>query len=305
MFEFIHDCEELEAWFYERWLRLQAGLGRDLNHIQLNNHKHKVAARAGRTSVPWSRTHSTHTHQSLSCFHMWVRLCVWIHRGQVLEAELQAQESQYQRVLSRGQDLMSKAYEANQHAVQKWMRTLRKQWSQLTEQALAKRNKLHAATSIKQVDDCGRGRGHGASIILLQRVKPAALPRLSAVLCGRGGGRLLAERQEAPAAQRRPRQGRVQHGGPAAAPPLVGEGDGGLRLGDPQAVGAGQERGAADRADCECRPPAVQLFTSSPALLAPNSQTGSCALVKFYKYGSHFVTNCPGSAATDDYHTTD
>lgn len=45
MFEFTHDCEELEAWFYERWLRLQAGLGRDLNHIQHNNHKHKVAVR--------------------------------------------------------------------------------------------------------------------------------------------------------------------------------------------------------------------------------------------------------------------
>lgn len=68
-----------------------------------------------------------------------------------MEAELQAQESQYQRVLCRGQDLMSKAYEANQHAVQKWMRTLKKQWSQLTEQALAKRNKLHAALTIKQV----------------------------------------------------------------------------------------------------------------------------------------------------------
>lgn len=78
--------------------------------------------------------------------------CVWIHHAQVLEAELQAQESQYHRVLARGQDLMSKAYEANQHAVQKWMRTLKKQWSQLTEQALAKRNKLHAAMTIKQVD---------------------------------------------------------------------------------------------------------------------------------------------------------
>lgn len=47
MFEWIHDCEELETWFYERWLRLQAGLGRDLNHIQLNNHKHKVAVPTG------------------------------------------------------------------------------------------------------------------------------------------------------------------------------------------------------------------------------------------------------------------
>lgn len=43
LFEFFYDCEELEAWLYERWLSLQtAGLGRDLNHIQLNQHKHKV-----------------------------------------------------------------------------------------------------------------------------------------------------------------------------------------------------------------------------------------------------------------------
>lgn len=48
MFEFFFDCEELEAWLYERWLRLQtAGLGRDLNHIQLSQHKHKV----GHTSL--------------------------------------------------------------------------------------------------------------------------------------------------------------------------------------------------------------------------------------------------------------
>lgn len=66
MFEFIHDCEELDAWFYERWLRLQAGLGRDLNHIQLNNHKHKVAVRPGgacAATVPWSHNHRTHIHQ--------------------------------------------------------------------------------------------------------------------------------------------------------------------------------------------------------------------------------------------------
>lgn len=43
LLEFFYDCEELEAWLYECWLRLQtAALGRDLNHIQLNQHKHKV-----------------------------------------------------------------------------------------------------------------------------------------------------------------------------------------------------------------------------------------------------------------------
>lgn len=41
--EFLYDCEEVQFWLNERWLRLQtAGLGRDLNHIQLAQHKHKV-----------------------------------------------------------------------------------------------------------------------------------------------------------------------------------------------------------------------------------------------------------------------
>nr|XP_029543639.1 spectrin beta chain, non-erythrocytic 5 [Oncorhynchus nerka] len=43
LFEFFHDCEEVEAWIYERWLPLQsASLGRDLSQIQLAIQKHKV-----------------------------------------------------------------------------------------------------------------------------------------------------------------------------------------------------------------------------------------------------------------------
>uniref|UniRef100_A0A3Q1IZP4 Calponin-homology (CH) domain-containing protein n=1 Tax=Anabas testudineus TaxID=64144 RepID=A0A3Q1IZP4_ANATE len=110
LFEFFYDCEELEAWLYERWLRLQtAGLGRDLNQNQLAQQKHKV-----------------------------------------LEAELQAQEPLYQGVLGRGQDLLSKQNQANQKAVQKWMRTLKKQWSQLTTEVMGRRDRLQAAASIKQ-----------------------------------------------------------------------------------------------------------------------------------------------------------
>ncbi|XP_022067652.2 spectrin beta chain, non-erythrocytic 5 isoform X2 [Acanthochromis polyacanthus] len=110
LFEFFYDGEELEAWLYERWVKLQtAGLGRDLNHIQLAQHKHKV-----------------------------------------LEAELQAQESLYQGVLGRGQDLMSKQSQESQRAIQKWIRTLKKQWSQLTEEVTSRRNRLQAATTIKQ-----------------------------------------------------------------------------------------------------------------------------------------------------------
>ncbi|XP_067469592.1 spectrin beta chain, non-erythrocytic 5 isoform X2 [Thunnus thynnus] len=110
LFEFFHDCEELEAWLYERWLRLQtAGLGRDLNHIQLAQHKHKA-----------------------------------------LEAELQAQESLYRGVLGRGQDLLSKQSQVDQRAVNKWIRTLKKQWNHLTEQVTGRRDRLQAAAAIKQ-----------------------------------------------------------------------------------------------------------------------------------------------------------
>ncbi|XP_029317025.1 LOW QUALITY PROTEIN: spectrin beta chain, non-erythrocytic 5 [Cottoperca gobio] len=110
LFEFFYDCEEMEAWLYERWLRLQtAGLGRDLNNIQLAQHKHKV-----------------------------------------LEAELQAQESLYQGVLGRGQDLLSKQSQLNQRAIQKWIRTLKKKWSNLTDEATGRRNRLQAASIIKQ-----------------------------------------------------------------------------------------------------------------------------------------------------------
>ncbi|XP_062252883.1 spectrin beta chain, non-erythrocytic 5 [Platichthys flesus] len=110
LFEFFHDCEELEAWLWERWLRLQmAGLGRDLSHIQLAQHNHKV-----------------------------------------LEAELQAQESLYQGVLGRGQDQMSKQSRVDQQAVQKWIRTLKRRWSLLTDEVTGRRDRLQAAASIKQ-----------------------------------------------------------------------------------------------------------------------------------------------------------
>ncbi|XP_040917192.1 spectrin beta chain, non-erythrocytic 2 [Toxotes jaculatrix] len=110
LFEFLHDCEELEAWLYERWLRLQtAGLGRDLNHIQLAQHKHKV-----------------------------------------LEAEIQAQECLYQGVLGRGQDQLSKQGQVHQPAIQKWIRTLKKQWSHLTDEVTGRRKSLQAAATIKQ-----------------------------------------------------------------------------------------------------------------------------------------------------------
>ncbi|XP_010891275.2 spectrin beta chain, non-erythrocytic 5 isoform X2 [Esox lucius] len=65
LFEFFQDCEEAEAWIYEKWLPLQsASLGRDLSQIQLAFQKHKV-----------------------------------------LEAEVQSHESLCSGVLSRGQEM--------------------------------------------------------------------------------------------------------------------------------------------------------------------------------------------------------
>ncbi|KAM9354795.1 spectrin beta chain, non-erythrocytic 5 [Pholidichthys leucotaenia] len=110
LFEFFFDCEELEAWLYERWLRLQtAGLGRDLNHVHLAQHKHKG-----------------------------------------LEAEIQAQEPLYQGILGRGQDLLSRQSQVDQRAAQKWIRTLKRQWSHLFEEVTVHRNRLQAAATIKQ-----------------------------------------------------------------------------------------------------------------------------------------------------------
>ncbi|KAM4625618.1 spectrin beta chain, non-erythrocytic 5 [Polymixia lowei] len=110
LFEFFHDSEELEAWIYESWLRLQtAGLGRDLNQTQLAIQKHKV-----------------------------------------LEAEVQAHESLCQGLLARGQDLGSKQNQPGQQAVQKWVRTLRRQWSHLVDEVTGRRKRLQAAAAIKQ-----------------------------------------------------------------------------------------------------------------------------------------------------------
>ncbi|KAM9777958.1 spectrin beta chain, non-erythrocytic 5 [Neosynchiropus ocellatus] len=109
-FEFFHDCEELESWLYERWLRLHSvGLSRDLNQILQALLKHKV-----------------------------------------LEAEIQAQETQYRGVLGRGQDLLSKQSPGNQPSVQKWLRTLKRQWSHVREEATERRQRLQAAATIKQ-----------------------------------------------------------------------------------------------------------------------------------------------------------
>ncbi|XP_050989413.1 spectrin beta chain, non-erythrocytic 5 isoform X1 [Labeo rohita] len=109
LFEFFYDCEEVEAWIYEKWVLLQAAsLGRDLSQIQQAIQKHKA-----------------------------------------LEAEIQSQESLCSGVLSRGQELC-RGRHTNERDIQKWIRTLQKQWQQLKDQVTIRKNRLHAANVIKQ-----------------------------------------------------------------------------------------------------------------------------------------------------------
>ncbi|XP_066510159.1 spectrin beta chain, non-erythrocytic 5 [Hoplias malabaricus] len=109
LFEFFHDCEEVEAWIYEKWLLVQAAsLGRDLSQIQQAIQNHKA-----------------------------------------LDAEVQSQESLCSGVLSRGQELCRDRH-PNERDIQKWIRTLQKQWQQLRDQVMNRKNRLHAAIVIKQ-----------------------------------------------------------------------------------------------------------------------------------------------------------
>nr|XP_055027307.1 spectrin beta chain, non-erythrocytic 5 [Misgurnus anguillicaudatus] len=109
LYEFFHDCEEVEAWVYEKWFLLQAAsLGRDLSQIQQAIQKHKA-----------------------------------------LDAEIQSQESLCSRVLSKGQELC-RVRHPNEQDIQKWTRTLQKQWQQLKDQVIIRKNRLDAANIIKQ-----------------------------------------------------------------------------------------------------------------------------------------------------------
>ncbi|KAA0711222.1 Spectrin beta chain, non-erythrocytic 5 [Triplophysa tibetana] len=109
LFEFFNDCEEVEAWIYEKWVLLQAAsLGRDLSQIQQSIQKQKA-----------------------------------------LEAEIQSQESLCSGVLSKGQELC-RVRHPNERDIQKWIGNLQKQWQQLKDQVIIRKNRLHAANVIKQ-----------------------------------------------------------------------------------------------------------------------------------------------------------
>lgn len=77
MFEFFHDCEELEAWLYERLLKLQTtGLGRDLNHIQVAQQKHKVR-HLDLDVAAWSLTKSLYLFKSTAA-HYYCLVLFWV-----------------------------------------------------------------------------------------------------------------------------------------------------------------------------------------------------------------------------------
>ncbi|CAB1331140.1 unnamed protein product [Coregonus sp. 'balchen'] len=89
LFEFFHDCEEVEAWIYERWLPLQSA------------------------------------------------------------TEVQSHESLCSGVVSRGQEMCRGKHPSEEH-IQKSLRTLKKQWEHLKDEVVNRKNRLHAATVIKQ-----------------------------------------------------------------------------------------------------------------------------------------------------------
>lgn len=70
--------------------------------------------------------------------------------SQVLEAEVQSHESLCKGVVSRGQELCIKKHPSDQN-IQKWVRTLKKQWTHLKDEVANRKNRLHAAIVIKQV----------------------------------------------------------------------------------------------------------------------------------------------------------
>ncbi|XP_063040192.1 spectrin beta chain, non-erythrocytic 5 [Engraulis encrasicolus] len=109
LFEFYVDCEELQAWIYEKWLLLQtASLGRDLSQILQAQQKHKV-----------------------------------------LEAEVLSHEAMHAAVVSRGKGLCTRK-SSSESAIRKWLRTLERQWEQLKQEVTNHRERLHAASVIKQ-----------------------------------------------------------------------------------------------------------------------------------------------------------
>ncbi|KAJ0009205.1 hypothetical protein NQD34_016620 [Periophthalmus magnuspinnatus] len=108
--EFLRDCDDLEQWLFERLVQVQTS-GLGRELSQIEQALHKHKA---------------------------------------LEAELQAHEVVFQGVLSRGRDLVSKQNQDQKKTVQKWIRSLQKQWNHLHNESKAKRERLQAANTIKQ-----------------------------------------------------------------------------------------------------------------------------------------------------------
>ncbi|KAK0154564.1 Spectrin beta chain, non-erythrocytic 5 [Merluccius polli] len=157
LFMFLQECEEVERWLYESWLRVQnTGLGRDLNHIQLALHTHKVTftvlLHLPSPHIPLTShllTSSPPLISSLLTSLTSPPLPSWWGL-QALEVEVQAHETLYQAALKRGQELSSRQNQPHLQDIQKWIRTLQKQWSNLRDEVTNRRNRLQAAAHIKQ-----------------------------------------------------------------------------------------------------------------------------------------------------------
>ncbi|KAK7879539.1 hypothetical protein WMY93_033750 [Mugilogobius chulae] len=161
--EFLRDCDELEQWLFERLVRLQ----------------------------------TTGLGRELS------QIQQALHKHKVLEAELQAQEAVFRGVVSRGQDLVSKQNRDQQKTVQKWIRSLQKQWTHLNSESKAKRDRLEAASVVKQyfseaVEAFTSLRPWRRRLGCFNTFTLSVSGVSDAVLLRGRGGVVLARRQEAP-----------------------------------------------------------------------------------------------------------
>ncbi|XP_057715583.1 spectrin beta chain, non-erythrocytic 5 isoform X1 [Corythoichthys intestinalis] len=110
LFEFFHNCEELEVGLDECRTQLQAAsLGRDVDHVMLTLHRHKA-----------------------------------------LEVELHAQGPVYHRVLREGENVSTEQSAEDQRYIGKRIKYLAKLWMQVNADASAQRQRLDAALAIKQ-----------------------------------------------------------------------------------------------------------------------------------------------------------
>ncbi|XP_061631327.1 spectrin beta chain, non-erythrocytic 5 isoform X2 [Phyllopteryx taeniolatus] len=110
LFQFFHDCDELKAWLRERQMQLQA-------------------AALGRDV----------DHVTMA-----------LHKHKALEAELHSQECAYDRALRQGENIAAEQSPDERRLVNRRIKTLSKLWVRVNADAGARRQRLDAASAIKQ-----------------------------------------------------------------------------------------------------------------------------------------------------------